>query len=412
MRAARVRLVMLITLMAVLASSCSLPGQGGGTYKLIAYFSRAVSVYPSSQVRVLGLPAGKVDKIEVVGTEVKITMSIDKDVPVPKDVHALLAPQSLIGERYVALSPAWHTGVEKAPDGMELRNTADQPDRTIIPVEPDEALAELKKFLDSLDPNGLGRLINNTADDLQGQGATLNHALDEVSQLVSTFAAKDTQLANIVDNFDKFTATLATRETQLGDILSTFSQATQVLADERQSIENLLAGLADLSRNGLQLVSKHASDLRTDLDTLTRLAQSIDVNLEGLGKLLDSGPILVDGIINAYNAPLRAINLRENFGPAVAELFDSLFGPTFPVPRPCIPGLQTCSLSVSSLSTGSPTTIQLPQATTPVDDLLGLLGAPTVAAVPAPSTADRVANGAGDAGSFFRNAAGALVGAS
>jgi hypothetical protein len=69
-------------------------------------------------------------------------------------------------------------------------------------------------------------------------------------------------------------------------------------------------------------------------------------------------------------------------------------------------------LSVSSLSTGSPTTIQLPQATTPVDDLLGLLGAPTVAAVPAPSTADRVANGAGDAGSFFRNAAGALVGAS
>jgi len=60
-----------------------------------------------------------------VGTEVKVTVSIDKSVPVPKDVNALLAPQSLIGERYIALSPAWHQGVEKAPPDTVIRNTAD-----------------------------------------------------------------------------------------------------------------------------------------------------------------------------------------------------------------------------------------------------------------------------------------------
>src|SRR5439155_9761631 len=98
---------------------------------------------------------------------------------------------------------------DRAPDGMGIDES-----NTIVPVEPDEALAALKRFLDSLEPNGLGRLINNAGDDLQGQGATLNHALDQVSQLVSTFAEKDTQLADIVDNFDKFTATLSTREQQ------------------------------------------------------------------------------------------------------------------------------------------------------------------------------------------------------
>src|SRR5439155_27375664 len=123
--------------------------------------------------------------------------------------------------------------------------------------------------------HGPGQWTNSAADNHQGQGSTLNHALDQASQLVSTFAAKDTQLADIVDNFDRFTATLETRETQLGDVLATFSQATQVLADERQGIENLLAGLASLSTNGLQLVSTHADRLRTDVDTLTRLAQSI-----------------------------------------------------------------------------------------------------------------------------------------
>ena len=198
---------------------------------------------------------------------------------------------------------------------MEIRNTPEDPNRVIIPVEPDEALAELKKFIDALDPEGLGNLISNLSDDLKGQGPTLNHALDQVSQVVVTFADKDQQLVSIVDNFDKFTSTLVTRETQLGEVLTTFAQATQVLADERQSLENLLAGLADLSRDGLTLVSKHSQQLRTDLDTLTRLAQSIDVNLDTLMQLLDSGPLLVKGIQGAYNPALRAFNLRENFGP-------------------------------------------------------------------------------------------------
>jgi virulence factor Mce-like protein len=408
MRSSLARLVGIVAVATIAASGCSLIGGGAGTYKLIAYFPRAVSLYPSSQVKVLGLPAGNVDKVEVVGTRVKVTMSIDKDVPVPKNVKALIAPQSLIGERYIQLSPAWRQGEDKATDGMEVTDT-------VIPVEPDEALAELKKFLDSLDPNGLGRLINNAADDLQGQGATLNHALDQVSQLVSTFAAKDTQLADIVDNFDRFTATLSTRETQLGDILSTFSQATQVLADERQGIENLLAGLADLSKNGLQLVSKHADRLRTDLDTLTRLSQSIDVNITGLTQLLDSGPLLVKGIISAYNPTARAVNLRENFGPLVESVLGPVIKSVLPgatLPTPCVPGLQTCATPVGSLSSGTATTTALPAVTTPIDNLLQLLSGPTTVPPPAPSTADRVASGASAFGGFFRHAAGALVGAS
>jgi virulence factor Mce-like protein len=355
-----------------------------------------------------------VDSVEVVGTEVKVVMSIEDDIPVPKDVSALIAPQSLIGERYIALSPAWRQGVEKAPAGMELRNTPEQPNRVIIPVEPDEALAELKKFIDALDPEGLGKLINNLSDDLAGQGPTLNHALDQVSQIVVTFADKDQQLANIVDHFDEFTATLTTRETQLGEILTTFAEATQVLADERQGLENLLAGLADLSQAGLTLVSEHAQALRTDLETLTGLAQSIDINLDTLVQLLDSGPILVAGIQSAYNPNLRAFNLRENFGPAAQTVLAPLFGflfPGTPPPTVCAPVLQTCE-DIIGLAKGAPATISVPHATTPVDDLLGLLGAPTQARPAPPSNADRIADGAGTVGGFLRSAAAGMVGAS
>jgi virulence factor Mce-like protein len=395
-----------IVLVATLAASgCSLIGGGGGSYKLVAYFPRAVSLYPSSQVRALGLPAGRVDAVEVVGTQVKVSMSVDNDIPVPKNVKAMIAPQSLIGERYVQLSPAWKEGDEKATDGMEITNT-------VIPVEPDEALAALKKFLDSLDPNGLGRLINNAATDLQGQGATLNHAFDQISSLVGTFAEKDQQLADIVDNFDKFTSTLVTRESQLGDILATFSQATQVLADERQGIENLLSGLAGLSTNGLQLVSKHSQQLRTDVETLTRLAQSINVNLDALGQLLDSGPILTKGLIDAYDPELRALDLRQNLGPLAESVLNPLLG-RFGLPQgACAPGLQTCETAVAPQSSGRAAVTALPQATTPIDDLLGLMDAPTTRPPAPPSIGDRIADGASSFGGFLREAASAMAGAS
>lgn len=400
-----IRLLAVAIVAVLVASGCSPFGGGSGTYHLTAYFPRAVALYKSSQVRVLGLPAGTVDSVVVEGTRVKVTMSISNDIPVPKDVEALIAPQSLIGERYIQLSPAWRNGEDKAPDGMQIA-------KTVIPVEPDEALAELKKFIDSLDPQGLGSLINNLSDDLQGQGPTLNHALDQVSQIVSTFADKDQQLAEIVDHFDAFTATLVTRESQLGDILSTFSQATQVLADERQSLENLIAGLAGLSRDGLTLVSKHAQQLQKDLDTLTRLAQSIDVNLNGLSQLLDSGPMLVKGIIGAFNPQLRAFNLRENFGPIAQELLAPVFSSLGLTPiSVCPPALQECG-GVIGLSRSSATTIDIAPATTPIDDLLAVLGSPLVDRPPGPTAADRVADGAGATGNFLRDAAGAVVGAS
>jgi len=405
-RSRRVAALAVLVVVAMFASGCSLLGSGG-SYQLIAWFPRAVSLYPSSQVRVLGLPAGHVDSVEVVGTQVKVTMSVDDDVPVPKDVKAMIVPQSLIGERYVQLSPAWRQGEEKASDGMEIHDT-------VIPVEPDEALAALKQFLDSLDPNGLGRLIDNAATDLHGQGETLNHALDQVSQLVGTFADKDQQLADIVDNFDRFTSTLATRESQLGDILATFSQATQVLADERQGIENLLAGLADLSTNGLDLVSKHAQRLHSDVETLTRLAQSIDANLDALGQLLDSGPQLVSGLIGAYNPELRAMNLRNNFGPLAASALAPFLNaiPGAQVPTPCVPVLQDCSQLLTVKSSATPEPFVAATRTTPVDDLLALLRAPTTPP-PAPrSASDRVADGASALGSFLRDAASALVGPS
>lgn len=405
-----------VVAIALLAAGCGVVGGGGGSYQVTVFFPRAVSLYESSQVRVLGLPAGHVSDIVVEGDRVRVVLAVDDDVPVPVDARAALIPQSLIGERYVQLTPAWLEGEERLQDLDEDERIIDL-DETIIPVEPDEALAELNEFLEDLNPDDLGRLITNAADDLDGNGAHLNRALDTVSGLVDSFARRDDELAAIVDNFDRFTATLVEREAQIGEVIDSFARTTGVLAEERRNLEALLAGLARISEDGFDLVAEHAVRLRSDLDTVSRLGQSLVANIDAVTQLLDAGPMLADGLTDAFNPTLRAINLRTQFGPiaqaAIEPVLQSIFGDDVTVP--CIPVDTACPppVAVGGQAGSSAVPTDVPVARTPIDDMLDLLGAPSVPArrPSTPSASERVAEGAGTIGRWLRDAAEGLTGA-
>lgn len=320
---------MVVVVAAGVLPACS---SGGDGYQVTAYFDKAVSLYEASDVKILGLSAGKVDDIEVEGTQVRVRMTIDADQPLPADVKATIVPFSLIGERYVQLFPAWTPGLPKAQPGTVI-----PPERTTIPTEPDEALAALKKLLDSLDPNATGRLVSNLADDLRGNGQGINDALRGLADLTSTLAAKDGELVGIIENFDRFAATLRSRERQLGQVMDQFASATTLLADERENIAKLVDSLSRLSADGLDLVNEHGSRLDRDLTILTRVLQSVRANLDAVGVLLDSGPTLIaghdfegteDGLIAAWDPTFHHLDLRNVAEPTLAQLLDTIgFGP-------------------------------------------------------------------------------------
>lgn len=384
----RLALAAVLALAAAAVPGCGLLGDGG-SYRITAYFDRAVSVFPSSDVRVLGLPAGSVAAVEVEGDRVRVDMDVDDDVRLPVDARAQIVPQSLIGERYIQISPAHVEGEEALEDGDVIETT-------IIPVEPDEALAALKELLDSLDPEGIGRLVGNLEESLAGNGEQLGDALGSLSEMVTTFAEKDEVLLRIVDSFDRLSATLVTREQQLGEVLDAFAEATNVLASERQGIEDLVSGLADLSRNGLALLGDHAGPLRDDIETLAAAAATIDANLASVTQLLAAGPTLAEGIIGAYNPSARAVNLRNNFGPLVPEALAALLG------------IDYCSLFVGidcpllPLDAGSATPAQIDAPPTPVAALVELMAAPTEPAPPpGPSLLERGAGAVADAARTF-----------
>lgn len=362
--------------------------RGGDGYALTAYFERGISLYEGGDVRVLGLPAGEITRVEAEPNRVRVDMRIQSDVPVPRDVNAAIVPLSLIGERYIQLFPAWTTGTARVSDGDIIPL-----ERTTIPVEPDEALAALKEFLDTLDPNATGRLVTNLADDLEGNGAALNSALKGLSDLTVTLAEKDDELAALVDNFDNFTATLVTREQQLARVLDGFATVANVLAEERRDIERLVTALARLSTDGLDLVSEHRARLQNDLAVLARTLDSVRTNIDVVRDLLAAAPTMVagddldgrnEGLNAAYDPEFHRIDLRTSLAPVLSDLLGVVGIEGREV---CVPVDVVCPDGAVPLPDVPPLPVPLSSAgearapsSNPVGAVVDLLGSPTDAA--------------------------------
>ena len=67
----------------------------------------------------LGVQVGAVDKVTPSGTDVVVEMHYDDDIDVPADAKAVIVSPSIVGDRYIQLTPVYESG-PKLADGAIL----------------------------------------------------------------------------------------------------------------------------------------------------------------------------------------------------------------------------------------------------------------------------------------------------
>lgn len=299
------RLALAAMLVMTVASCGIVGGGGGGGYELTVYFDRAVSLYELSEVKVMGLPAGTVTEVEPEGDRVRVELEIDEDVPVPADVQATVVPLSLIGERNVVLFPAWQTGMDRAGDGDVI-----PVERTELPVEVDEALAAFNDLATEIDPEGIGDLITNSAEVLDGRGEQFNDTLGQVADLTDLLATEDDSIVAVAENLNELAGTLNEREATLGRVIDGFAAATDVLVAERENVETFLAALGDFTRVGEDFVTTHEQHLRTDLVYLARQILVTEANIDSVAQAVRALDATGAGLVRSYIPETRSLLLR------------------------------------------------------------------------------------------------------
>ncbi|MEU7812257.1 MCE family protein [Pseudonocardia sp. NPDC049154] len=306
----------------VLVAAVTLLVTQTSTKTVVADFDQTISLYPGDEVRVLGVQVGTIDDVEALPDRIRVTMSYNADVELPESAQAAIIAPSLVGIRYIQLSPAY-TGGPALADGGEIPLA-----RTVSPVEWDRIKNQLTAVADALGPQPDGgdkpltgpvtRALDTTSANLDGQGAAINDTLTSLSSAITTLSDGRGDLFGTVRNLGVFATALKDADAQVGRFNTQLDQVSQVLADNRES----LAVTLDTIDRTVPIIEGFVADVRgplqDNLKTLGVVAKEVSDHRQGLADILQVAPGAVSNFANivddrsgAVTAALGVTNLQD-----------------------------------------------------------------------------------------------------
>jgi phospholipid/cholesterol/gamma-HCH transport system substrate-binding protein len=308
------RVVPLLVVAALVAAAAVTMFGSDSQKTLTAHFPRAVAVYVGSEVKVLGVPVGKVDSVTPSGTDVIVTMRYDSTVKVPVAAKAVIVAPSIIGDRFVQLTPVF-TGGQLLADGAVL-----QEDRTAVPLELDQIYSSLDKLTVALGPNGANKkgaltdLLETTAANFGGQGANFHTTIKNFAQLSTTLDDNKEELFGSAAELEKFIKTLADNDQTVRDFNTSLAAVSTMLAGERgelaDSLENLSTGLGKVAT----FVKENRDVLSRNITGLNRVTKVLVKQRGALDEVLRTAPLALNNLALTYNPQAGTLDTNANIG--------------------------------------------------------------------------------------------------
>lgn len=312
-------IVAVILVVALVAAALALFWPGSEKRTVTADFPRTVSLYEGSEVRILGVAVGKVETVTPVGEAVRVKMEYDGKYKLPADAKAVVVAPSIVGDRYVQLTPAY-TGGEQLADAARLGL-----DRTATPLELDEIFSSLNDLNIALGPEqsnrprdgGVGpltRLLDSTARNLGGQGVEFNKTLENVGELTQTLADNKDELFGSLAQVQDFTSTLARNDQTVRRFNDSLASGADVLADERQELAAVLKSLGIAMAEVRTFIRENKGALSSNIKGLNRITKTLVKRRSALDETLRYAPGALNNLFLAGNTDAGTLDTRDNVG--------------------------------------------------------------------------------------------------
>lgn len=294
-----------------------------GRSVVVAYFDNSSGLFAGDDIRIRGVPVGKIVKIEPQPLRSKITFWFDPRHKVPADAKAAILSPQLVTGRAIQLTPPY-TGGPTMADGAVIPQ-----DRTAVPVEWDDLRIQLQRLTELLKPtrpggvSTLGALINTAADNLRGQGATIRDTIIKLSQAVSALGDHSNDIFATLKNL----STLVTALHDSADLLERLNQnlasVSSLLADDPHKVaaaaEDLNAVVADVR----SFTADNREAIGTASDKLSSITQTLVASLDDIKQTLHISPTVLQNFNNIFepaNGSLTGALAGSNMANPIAFL--------------------------------------------------------------------------------------------
>ncbi len=259
----------------------ALPIVGAGP-KYTAYFSEAAGLTDGSEVRVAGVKVGVVTDVALEGDKVAVGFRA-KDAWLGDDTRASIQLKTVLGQKYLALTPAG-TGELDTSEPIPL-------ERTVAPYDVVTAFSSAAETLDEIDDDKLAESLDTLTDAMQASPEEFRGAVDGIARLSQTVSSRDAELRNLLEATRTSSQIVADRNDDFRRLIIGTGELLSELNDRAESLKLVLASTRGLSIELRRFVAENEAEFKPTLDSLdSALAVLTDHEEELRASIHNLGP--------------------------------------------------------------------------------------------------------------------------
>lgn len=246
--------------------------------RLAASFDSVAGLDDKASVRVAGVRVGRVDGLGLDGSRARVSILLDKPLPLTVGTTARIANLGLLGEKYVEIVPG-PPGGPPLPDGAVLAGTT--------PPSFDDAMAKLEDIGSSIQEmtGSFGGELGGNVNELVAEVQATAH---EIRMLV---AANRANVDATVASFSRVSATLAEELPRLAEQMDrALTQISAVVEENRENLKSSMGNVRELT-----------DKLQTSADNLNQISGKIASGQGTIGKLVND-EVAYDQVISTLDS--------------------------------------------------------------------------------------------------------------
>jgi phospholipid/cholesterol/gamma-HCH transport system substrate-binding protein len=272
-------------------------GRAGGVREVTAVFDNAAGLNEKTDVRIAGVPAGSVRKIELTEDgKARVILDVNADVPMYENASAQIASLGLLGEKYIELDPGKPPARQITADTIVIRGTTS--------ASMDDVTKQVGAIAE--DVKAITSSLRAVMGGPQGQ-----QRLDEIVVNVQTITRQIRDLVGA--NRANVDATMANMRALTADLRAELPR----LADSVDQVAKQIGGTVSENREEIKQIVDNLRLLSADLRVTTQ-------NLNAITGQVKSGEGTVGKLLYSEEAHDRLTSALTSVDRGVGELRDTL----------------------------------------------------------------------------------------
>ncbi len=205
-----------------------------------------------------------------------VTFTVKGSQRLGQDTTAAVKLQTLLGKKYLAVTPA---GPGRLAASREIPLSRTTPSYDVV-----DAFSDLTTTTEQIDSGQLAASLETLATTFKDSPADVKASLDGLSRLSRTIASRDDELRQLLSRASAVSGTVASRNAQVASLVQNGNLLLQELNDRRAAIHTLFLNTSQLAEQLTGLVQDNRAQLQPALTQLHHVLTTLQGEQDSLSK--------------------------------------------------------------------------------------------------------------------------------